>query len=427
MKKGRMIGSWFIVCLLTINCFSLPVSATITSNYLEFERKPEGASTIYVSKFLSDSFSQTDTLVIPSTVMLEDTGEECTVNAIGRNVFQNCKAKNIQITSTVQVISGYAFEGATVSGSDLENLSGEAGVITIGNGVLQIGEYAFANVTCSSVKIANSVRVIEQHAFSGITLNSFELPTSIVRVDANAFPDSPDVTITIPEEVTNFSKINLTCYQNTVFQLNVNAPVTVQQYFIENNISYKVGETGEIHKPSEETTTEKPTETTTEKPTEATTEKPTEATTEKSTEVSTQTSTESPSISIGKIYEVKKLRYKVTGKNTVTFVGSRKKSITSLVVPKTVKLNKKSYKVTAVGAKACKGYKKLKKVTIGDNVTKIGTQAFSGCSRLRTVRITSKKLKSVGKKAFKNVPAKAEFRIPKSKAAAYKRLIEKSK
>ena len=414
MKKERIFCSWLIVCLLVMNCFVLPVSAKITSNYLQFERKPEGSSNIYVSKFLSDNFDETDTLEIPSSVTLQKTGEDCTVTAIGRNVFQKCKAKNIQIASTIQVISGYAFEGATVSGSPLENLSGKAGVITIGDGVLQIGEYAFANVTCTSVKIANSVRVIEKYAFSGITLKSFELPTSIVRVDPNAFPDAEDITIIVPKEVTDFSKIDLTCYQNTVFQIDVNAPVTVQQYFTENNISYKIGSTGEVHRPTEADT---------EKSTEATTEKSTEATTEKSTE----TTTEQPGIATGKTYVVKNRRYKVTGKGSVAFVGSKKKNITSLTIPKSVQLDKKRYKVTAIGAKACRKYKKLKKVTIGDNVTRIGTQAFSNCSSLRTVRITSRKLKSIGKKAFKGVSPRSRFYIPKSKAATYKKMIRKSK
>ena len=45
--------------------------------------------------------------------------------------------------------------------------------------------------------------------------------------------------------------------------------------------------------------------------------------------------------------------------------------------------------------------KKLEKVTIGTNVSKIGKNAFSGDSKLKSIQIKSKKLTSVGKGALK--------------------------
>ncbi len=44
-----------------------------------------------------------------------------------------------------------------------------------------------------------------------------------------------------------------------------------------------------------------------------------------------------------------------------------------------------------------------KKVTIGKNVIKIGKEAFSGDGKLKMIKIQTKKLKSVGKNAFKGI------------------------
>jgi hypothetical protein len=86
-----------------------------------------------------------------------------------------------------------------------------------------------------------------------------------------------------------------------------------------------------------------------------------------------------------------KATYKVTSnkKSTATYVKCKasKKSVT---VPSTVKINGKTYKVTAVAAKALKG-KKATKVTIGKNVKTIKKNAFKG-SKAKTVVVKTKKL-----------------------------------
>ena len=69
--------------------------------------------------------------------------------------------------------------------------------------------------------------------------------------------------------------------------------------------------------------------------------------------------------------------------------------------------------------------KKLKKVTIGANVTKIGKNAFKGDKKLKTIKVKSKKIKKVGKAAFKGIAKKAKFSVPKAKKAKYKKLFKK--
>ncbi|MDE5864394.1 MAG: leucine-rich repeat domain-containing protein, partial [Lachnospiraceae bacterium] len=121
----------------------------------------------------------------------------------------------------------------------------------------------------------------------------------------------------------------------------------------------------------------------------------------------------------------------------------------TLSIPNKVILDGTSYTITEIGKKAFKNNKKLEKVVIGDKVETIGAEAFSGCKKLKTVTIGKnvktigskafykcKKLKSitiktkkltsktVGSKAFKDIYAKASIKVPKSKLAAYKKLLK---
>jgi hypothetical protein len=92
------------------------------------------------------------------------------------------------------------------------------------------------------------------------------------------------------------------------------------------------------------------------------------------------------------------ITYKLKGKKVTAI-----KSVSNLKtakIPATIKIDGKSYKVTAIGKKAFKSRKKLKKVTIGKNVTSIGTSAFENCTALTAISIP-KNVTSIGAKAFK--------------------------
>ena len=135
------------------------------------------------------------------------------------------------------------------------------------------------------------------------------------------------------------------------------------------------------------------------------------------------------------------VKYKVTSakSKTVAVNAGKNKNITKATIPATVKKNGVTYKVTSISAKAFKGYKKLKKVTIGKNVTKIGNgafrnckllksviigksvtkigkRAFMNCKKLKTITVKTKKLKSIGLKAFKGIHKKAVFKVRVAKA-----------
>ena len=121
-----------------------------------------------------------------------------------------------------------------------------------------------------------------------------------------------------------------------------------------------------------------------------------------------------------------KATYKVTKKNTVEFSKVKSSASGTVTIPASIKIKGKTYKVTSVAAKAMKNNKKVKKVIIGSNVTKIGSEAFSGCKNLKNITIKSSKLKSVGRNAIKNINKKAAITCPKKKKAAYKKLFKSS-
>ena len=120
--------------------------------------------------------------------------------------------------------------------------------------------------------------------------------------------------------------------------------------------------------------------------------------------------------------------YQVTsaaGKNpTVAYTGSKKQKA-SVTIPATVKINNVTYKVTSIAANAFKNNKKLKKVVIGKNITKIGKKAFYGCSKLKNITVKTTKLtkKNVGSQAFKGIHKKAAFKVPKKKISSYRKIF----
>ncbi len=81
--------------------------------------------------------------------------------------------------------------------------------------------------------------------------------------------------------------------------------------------------------------------------------------------------------------------YALTSKNTATWIAPTSTTVKKTVIPASITVNSVTYKVTAVGAEAFRGNKKLTSVTIGSKVTSIGARAFYGCTALTTVKIPS--------------------------------------
>ena len=86
-----------------------------------------------------------------------------------------------------------------------------------------------------------------------------------------------------------------------------------------------------------------------------------------------------------------------------------------------------TYKVTQIADNAFRNNKKITKITIGKNVSKIGSYAFSGCKKLKTIIIKTRKLttKTVSRTAFTGTPKKTTVKVPANKMKTYKKLLKK--
>ncbi|MGN0485499.1 MAG: leucine-rich repeat domain-containing protein, partial [Lachnospiraceae bacterium] len=150
----------------------------------------------------------------------------------------------------------------------------------------------------------------------------------------------------------------------------------------------------------------------------------------------------------GAIYTYKVTNAKTNGSGTVKLIKTT--SAATMSVPDKVKLKGHYYKVTAIDAKAFQkkttvtsitignnvmkipdsafvGCKKLQKIVLGTGITKIGAKAFQNDSKLKTIVIRTKKLKTIGSKAFNGIYSKAAFTVPSSKKNSYKKMLTSSK
>lgn len=159
----------------------------------------------------------------------------------------------------------------------------------------------------------------------------------------------------------------------------------------------------------------------------------------------------SNAIQENKIYSYNGLDYKVTSLSaaTVEVAVQKNTALTKIVVPDTITLDKKPYKVTSVAASAFKNFKKATTAVIGKNVVTIGDSAFAGCVKLKkatiksselesigkkafqkckvlkNITIKSKSLKTVGKGAFKGIHSKAVIKVPAAKRKNYAKILAK--
>ena len=85
------------------------------------------------------------------------------------------------------------------------------------------------------------------------------------------------------------------------------------------------------------------------------------------------------------------------GKRTVTYDGDKKAS--KVTLKSTVKINDKTYTVTAIADNAFSGNKKLTSVSLPSTITKIGNNAFKNCSKLSKITVPGN-VKTIGKNAF---------------------------
>ena len=128
-----------------------------------------------------------------------------------------------------------------------------------------------------------------------------------------------------------------------------------------------------------------------------------------------------------KLVDIGSLIYRLDRqKKEATVTGASRGSLTSFVIPATIRTGETTYKVTSIENDAFQEMKKLTKVTIGKNVKTIGKNAFRECTKLESVIIKGTKISKIRTNAFKVIHSKASIRCPKEKYSEYKEMISKS-
>jgi hypothetical protein len=101
-------------------------------------------------------------------------------------------------------------------------------------------------------------------------------------------------------------------------------------------------------------------------------------------------------------------------------------SKTKIRVPEKVTFDGVTYEVNTIAKKAFAGDENLEKVTIGKNISIIGTGAFSGTANLKTVVIEGGNITKISPDAFKDIDPDASF-IIKADKTAFKKLVKRIK
>ncbi len=113
-------------------------------------------------------------------------------------------------------------------------------------------------------------------------------------------------------------------------------------------------------------------------------------------------------VKAGDVKTVGKLKYTIktaasdSTVGTAAVTGITKKTLKSVVIPKTVTIEGKTYKITEIGKKA-----------------------FAGCKKLKKITIKTTDIKKIGKNALKKTAKKLTIVCPKKKVKAYKKLFAK--
>jgi len=133
----------------------------------------------------------------------------------------------------------------------------------------------------------------------------------------------------------------------------------------------------------------------------------------------------------GQNIDMKDGRYQIISvdKKTVRLVKAKAKKSAKMGVAGSISINGVKYTVVEVGAKAFKGIKTLKQITLSKNIKTIGKQAFAGCKKLSKVVVKSTVLKTIKSGAFKGTSKKMTviFKSKKVKAKTRKALLKKMK
>lgn len=103
-------------------------------------------------------------------------------------------------------------------------------------------------------------------------------------------------------------------------------------------------------------------------------------------------------------------------KGTVSVTGVTDKTArTTLNIGATVKIGGVTYRITSIGTSAFAGAARLRSVKMGANITTIGAKEFLNCKALSNMEISTKSLSMnrTGNNAFKGIKFNCTVKVPK--------------
>lgn len=112
--------------------------------------------------------------------------------------------------------------------------------------------------------------------------------------------------------------------------------------------------------------------------------------------------------------------------STVSIQGLAEKAKKSMVIPPTVSNNGVVYKVTAIAKDAFQKNKTITKVTIGENILSVGSNAFNKCTKLKTIIFKGTTVPKIEKNAFKGIKKNCRIQYSKKMKAKLLKKLKKA-
>ena len=306
---------------------------------------------------------------------------------LGDRAFASCDLKSIHITAGVgmsavgafggnehlSVITAEEGSGLKVTDNVLYDEGGSTLILyaparpgtsyTVPGTVTEIGYGAFESSSLTKITLPSSVRAIGRNAFCGCEkLKKIDLPAGITEIPELAFYQCKALTeLTVPEGVTSIGRAALDECDNLS---GVTLPKSLSHI---GESAFEAGGLKDIYYAGSKADRKK-----------IEIEKWNDLLSEARWHYSGSTETETATVSGG--------RYALNREaKTAAYLGPVKKTVKSLTIPATIKTGGKKYKVTEIAADACRGLKKLTKVSVGKNVRYIERNAFLNCTKLKKI------------------------------------------
>ena len=112
--------------------------------------------------------------------------------------------------------------------------------------------------------------------------------------------------------------------------------------------------------------------------------------------------------------------------NAIVTYGIDKK-IKKIALGDRIEYDGVTYKIAVVSEGAFKGYKKATSIKLGRYITKIGKNAFKGCSKVKAITLYGNNLKSVGAGSFKGLKSGVKITVICKNRKTYDKVVKKIK